>query len=308
MEERKGIPLKSELGVTRLISDFYYELPEDFEYLGESHSGWEFVYVDKGKVSVGADNATYILKKGEMACHKPFEFHTIKPYEGKAAVIIICFESSDEYMAYFNNKIVSVNQRQKQYLNDIADMGKTIFLPKSPLEIVKDGQMDPSPEATPLKLQFVKNAIQLLLLSLVSADTTEKQSRISIYEHVSQRKNLTEKIIEYLKQNVDKSVTLEDISGRFSYSLSSIKRIFKEETGCSIISYLNNLRMSRAKELLLRSDASIGHIAFALGFSSVYYFSIAFKKKWGMSPSKYRSACAGVSRGSKGYQSGTVSR
>ena len=288
MEDNKGVPLKSELGVTRLISDFYYELPEDFAYSGESHSGWEFVYVDKGKVSVGADNTTYILKKGEMVCHKPFEFHTVQPYEGKASIIVICFESSDEYMAYFNNKILSVNQRQKQYLYDIADMGKSIFLPKDPLQIVEDGQMDVSPEATPLKLQFVKNAIQLLLLALVNADTTEKQSRITIYEHESQRKTLTNNIIRYLKENLDQPVSLEMLSGRFSYSLSSIKRIFKEETGSSIIAFYNHLRMDRAQELLLRSDGTIGQIAADLGFSSVYYFSLAFKKKWGMSPSKFR--------------------
>ena len=297
MENQKGICLKSELGVTRLISDFYYELPEDFDYSGESHSGWEFVYVDQGKVSVSADHATYILKRGEMVCHKPYEFHKVKPYEGKAAIIIICFESSDEYMAYFNNKIVSVNQRQKQYLNDIADLGKTIFLPKPPLQIVEDGQMDPSSDATPLKLQAVKNAIQLLLLSLVDASATEKQSRINLYEHVSQRKTLTKNIIEYLKQNIEKPIGLKEVSGRFSYSLSSIKRIFKEETGSSIISYLNNLRMLRAKELLLSSDTAIGEIAFMLGFSSVYYFSLAFKKKWGVSPSSFRKASFGENTG-----------
>lgn len=290
MENRKGIPLKSELGVTRLISDFYYELPEDFNYAGERHPGWEFVYVDKGKVSVSADNATYILKKGEMVCHKPYEFHKVRPYEGKAAIIVICFESSDEYMAYFNNKILSVNQRQKQYLNDIADMGRRVFQPKSPLEISADGQMDPSPEATPLNLQFVKNAIQVLLLSLVNSDTTEKQNRITLYEHVSQRKTLTQNIVDYLKENMDKQITLEDISGSFSYSLSSIKRIFKEETGSSIVSYLNQLRMQKAKELLRETDQSISQIAAALGFSNVYYFSVAFKKKWGISPSGFRAA------------------
>lgn len=290
MENSKGIPLKSELGVTRLISDFYFEFPEDFDYSGESHSGWEFVYVDKGKVSVGADNATYILKKGEMVCHKPYEFHTLKPYDGKAAVIIICFESSDEYMAYFNNKILSVTQRQKQYLYDIADMGKTVFLPKHPLQIVEDGQMDLSGDATALQLQFVKNAIQLLLLALVNADTTEKQSRITIYEHDSQRKTLTKNIKDYLKQNLDKPISLEEISGRFSYSLSSIKRIFKEETGSSIIAYCNLLRMRKAKELLLNTNATIGQIAGEVGYSSVYYFSLAFKKKWGISPSKYRAS------------------
>ena len=288
MEIGKGIPLKSELGVTRLISDFYYELPEDFDYQGERHTGWEFVYVDKGKVSVSADDATYILKKGEMVCHKPFEFHKVKPYEGKAAVIILCFESSDEYMQYFRNKILSVNQRQKQYLNDVVDMGRVVFLPKSPLEISVDGQMDASPDATPMNLQFIKNAIQVLLLSLVNADTREKQSRITEYTQEWQRKTLSRNIITYLKDNIDRQISLEDISGRFSYSLSSIKRIFKEETGFSIISYLNSLRMEKAKEQLISSDISISQLATLLGFSNIYYFSVAFKKRFGMSPSNFR--------------------
>ncbi len=289
MTNEKGVALKSEIEVTRLVSDFYYEFPDDFDYAGEIHSGWEFVYVEKGKVSVGADNTTYILKKGEMACHKPFEFHTIKPFEGKAAVIIICFEASNEYMEYFNNKIVSVNQRQKQYLNDIANMGKMVFLPKEPLDIVRDGQMDIAPDVSTLKLQYIKDAIQLLLLSLIGADMTEKQSRITIYEHVTQRQTLTKKIKEYLNDNIDKAVTLDSISNSFSYSLSSIKRIFKEETGTSIILYLNNLRMVRAKEMLRNTDMSIGNIALLLGYSNVYYFSTSFKRKWGLSPTQYRS-------------------
>lgn len=297
MENTRGIALKSELGVTRLISDFHYELPEDFDYAGESHPGWEFVYVDRGKVRVSADNATYILKKGEMVCHKPFEFHAVKPYEGTAAIMIICFDSSDEYMAYFNSKILSLNQRQKQYLNDIVDMGKIIFLPKLPLQIVEDGQMDPSPEATPLNLQFVKNAIQMLLLSLVNADTTEKQARITLYAHVSQRKTLVKNIAEYLNAHLDENISLEKISEQFSYSLSSIKRIFKEETGSGVISYRNDLRMAKAKELLINSSASVGQIAVAVGFANVYYFSLAFKKKWGVSPSGFRASLINAAQG-----------
>lgn len=297
MENAKGISLKSELGVTRLISDFHYELPEDFDYSGESHPGWEFVYVDKGKVRVSADNATYILKKGELVCHKPFEYHNIKPFEGTATIIVICFESSDEYMAHFNNKILSVNQRQKQYLNDIADMGKTVFLPKLPLDIVRDGQMDPSPDVTPLNLQFVKNAIQLLLLSLVDASATKKQARVILYEHSTQRKTLVKNTIEYLEQNLDKPISLPEISNNFSYSLSSIKRIFKEETGSSIMAYRNELRMAKAKELLINDTASVGQIALTLGFANVYYFSLAFKKKWGVSPSGFRASLINAAQG-----------
>ncbi len=288
MSELKGIKLLNEIEVKGLVSDFYYELPLDFNYSGESHSGWEFVYVENGRVIVNADDETYIVKKGEMICHKPFEFHTIKPYESGAKVIIFCFYSDNEYMEYFNNKIIAINQRQKQYLNDIVNMGKSIFLSKAPLDIARDGGMDVSPDSSPLNEQFVKNSIELLIISLLSANTTEKQSRVSLYEHVTERETLTQNIIKYLNENTDKQLSLKEISKQFSYSLSSIKRIFKEETGSSIITYFNNIRMERAKEMLLRSKMSIEGIAASLGFSNSYYFSTSFKKNFGESPSKFR--------------------
>ncbi len=291
MDKLKGSALSEKIGVNRLFNAFCYEFPDDFNYSGDSHTGWEFVYIERGKVSVRADNETFILKKGEMVCHKPFQFHSIKPFESKTSVIIFCFETGEkngDYMEYFKNKILSVSQRQKQYLADIADMAKIVFLPKDPLETARDGQMDISPDSTELDLQFMKNSIELLIISLLSSDATEKRARISLYEQFSQRQTLTESIIDYLKKNLSSDVDLDGISKQFSYSLSSIKRIFKEETGNSIIAYLNELRMNKAKELLDDRSLPIGEIARRVGFANTYYFSNAFKKKWGISPSKYR--------------------
>ena len=90
METLKGTLLTDKISVSRLVSAFFYKLPENFGYSGESHSGWEFVYVENGSISVGADKMTYILKKGEMVCHKPFEFHTVKPCDNNSSVIIFC--------------------------------------------------------------------------------------------------------------------------------------------------------------------------------------------------------------------------
>ena len=204
METLKGTLLTDKISVSRLVSAFFYKLPENFGYSGESHSGWEFVYVENGSISVGADKMTYILKKGEMVCHKPFEFHTVKPCDNNSSVIIFCFETESEYMEYFNNKILSVGRRQKQYLNDIANMGEKVFMPKDPLEIGRDGQMDLSTESDELDRQFIKNTIELLIISLLSANAIEKKSRVSVYEHFSQRQTLTENIIGYLNENLEK--------------------------------------------------------------------------------------------------------
>ncbi len=126
-----------------------------------------------------------------------------------------------------------------------------------------------------------------MLIGKIIVDT-EKQSRISLYEQVTERETLTQNIIKYLNDNIGKQVCLSDISKQFSYSLSSIKRIFKEETGSSVITYLNNIRMEKAKEMLLRSKMSVESIALALGFSNSYYFSTSFKNNCGVCPTKFR--------------------
>ncbi len=288
MEQTAGIPLSEAITVTRLISAFYYDFPEDFDYEGESHPGWEFVYVEKGRIVARADNIEYILKSGEMVCHKPDEFHALRPYQGEASVIIFCFHCTGSIMTYFNNKILFINQRQKHYLNDIAIRARSLLLPKKPIEIVKDRQMDRAPDGSVADEQYIKNTIELLILSLIGAHATERSKRVEFYEQHLHRSTLAADITAYLHENLAAPVRLEDISRQFSYSLSSIKRIFKAETGYSIIDYLNNIRIEKAKELLRIPNSSVEQIAEALGYANIYYFSNVFKMKVGKSPTKYR--------------------
>ncbi len=288
METLTGIPLSEEITVTRLISAFYHDFAEDFDYGGESHPGWEFVYVEKGRLTISADDMTYVLKSGEMVCHKPHEFHALKPYQGEASAIIVCFHCEGSTMTYFNNKILSINQRQKQYLNDIVINARSLLLPKAPLDIVADGTMDRNPEGTVTHEQYVKNAIELLILSLLNAHSTERSKRIEFYEQHLHRSTLAADIVAYLSENLAAPVRLDEISKKFSYSLSSIKRIFKAETGYSIIDYLGNMRIEKAKEMLRTENVSVEVIATTLGYANIYYFSNVFKIKVGKSPSKYR--------------------
>ena len=297
MDQQTGILLSEEITVTRLISAFYYDFPEDFDYEGETHPGWEFVYVEKGRVVARADDMTYILKSGEMVCHKPGEFHALKPYQGEASVIIFCFHCDGSTMTYFNNKILSINQRQKQYLNDIAISARSLLLPKSPIDIVKDRQMDRAPTGSVADEQYIKNTIELLILSLLNAHATERSKRVEFYEQHLHRSTLASDIIAYLNENLAEPVRLEEISRQFSYSLSSIKRIFKAETGYSIIDYLNNMRIEKAKELLRTKNASVEEISSTLGYANIYYFSNVFKTKVGKSPTKYRAEMKGTPNG-----------
>lgn len=285
---RKGVPLLDELTVSHLISAFYYRLPMDFDYAGEAHPGWEFVYVEQGSVQVQAGADTYILKSGEMVCHQPMEYHCVRPYHTQSSVIIICFTCTGSRMDWFRNKILSISPRQKQYLNDIVASAEGLLLPKSPLEIARDGAMDRAPWGTVAQEQTIKNTIELLALSLLESDSTERSERVERYEQYLHRRSLTADIKAYLQQNTDQPVRLQTLASHFSYSLSSIRRIFKEDTGVSVMEYLTELRMTKAKQLLKDKALSVGAVAAAVGYSNVYYFSNAFKKSTGKSPTGYR--------------------
>jgi len=287
--EREGIRLADTLQVTALTSAFFYELPADFDYDGEQHPGWEFVYVERGRVAAGADDATYILKSGEMVCHKPMEFHKLKPYQGSASVIIFCFLCDSPRMQYFSRKILSITSRQKQFLDHIAETAKDFLAHKHPLDIVRDGGMEKSQTATEIQAQAIKNSIELLILSLLTAESTKRETRIADYAQWQERKTLTCDIEAYLRKNLEKPLDLGQISQKFSYSLSSIKRIFKAETGSSVMEYLNWLRMQKAEKLLRETNLSVSEIALETGYANVYYFSNAFQKHTGMRPSRFRS-------------------
>ena len=65
-------------------------------------------------------------------------------------------------------------------------------------------------------------------------------------------------------------------------------RIFKKEVGTSVITYITDLRIKKAKDLLEHSDLKTFEISDAVGIHDPAYFSVLFKKYTGMSPKSYR--------------------
>ena len=240
----------------------------------QEQSSWEFLYVEHGKLCVSVENGTYILKSGEMICFAPVQHHTIKAYQGNATAISFQFEATGE-LAVLENKIFFLNYQQKHYLDEMMAADK------------KQKQLQDENDTACLK-QILRNSVEILVLSLLSNRLSQQSKQGDLNYRRVQHKNITNDIIQYLNVTLAEPVKLQDIAERFSYSLSSIKRIFKNETGVSIIEYQNINRITQSKRLLESSDATIDEIAGSLGFSDSSYFSRIFKKQVGISPSAYR--------------------
>lgn len=96
------------------------------------------------------------------------------------------------------------------------------------------------------------------------------------------------KIKNYIDNNIDKQISLEDISKIVFLSKVQIINIFKDEYGLTPYSYIINEKISFAKRMLLNTTLSIADIADSLSFTDAQYFSNYFKKHTGVPPSKYR--------------------
>lgn len=93
---------------------------------------------------------------------------------------------------------------------------------------------------------------------------------------------------KYIDENFEKCITVSEISRHIGVSLSYLSRIFKEATGNTIINYINEKKVEKAREYLEKTDMKIYEIAEKLGFENSTYFSYFFKKYVGMSPKEYK--------------------
>lgn len=100
--------------------------------------------------------------------------------------------------------------------------------------------------------------------------------------------DIAQQVREYLNRNTDRDVTLDELAENIHVSKYYLCRQFKRAFGVSPIQYHLDSRIGRAKVLLVTTDASIGDVAEAVGFQSIYSFSRAFKKRENVSPSVYR--------------------
>ena len=94
-------------------------------------------------------------------------------------------------------------------------------------------------------------------------------------------------ILEYINSNINKEITIDELSTMFFFNKTYIMKRFKREIGITIHSYINNIRVYNSL-LDFKNDNYILSIALKHGFNSLEYFSETFKKIIGVSPQIYK--------------------
>ena len=110
---------------------------------------------------------------------------------------------------------------------------------------------------------------------------------------------LVKRVIQYIENNCATDMSNKTIGERFHFNSSYLNRIFKENTGNTLHSFLIRYRMNLAMDLLCATNLSVGEIAGSVGFSDIPHFIKTFKKITGEAPAKYRNKGKGKSDDAK---------
>ena len=261
--------------IKSFVSAFEATYRGGFDFKGENHNFWEFVYVIDGIISVTADDRVHTLKTGDIIFHKPMEFHKLKTINEKnATLLIMSFYLEGDSVEYFENAVFSLGNDTQEKVEQIVT-----FLRKNKPEESKNNYLFRL-KNDPVLIQETANYTELFLISLLSSDVKTKG--------VTTRSALVyKKIINVMKENVENNLTIDELAELCGMSTSNLKKVYSMYSVFSIHKYFVKLKIARAIEML-EEGYNVTEISDILGFNNQNYFSIVFKRETSMSPLHYR--------------------
>lgn len=279
--------LKNEINIKHLISVHYFEYSKNYIFEGESHDFWEILYVDKGEINVMADDKKYILQRGEMIFHKPNQWHNVVA-NGEVApnLIVVAFDCKSKAMKYFEDKVLSIDDRVKSHLANIVGEAKKAYSSDLSDPMMKGLKKRKKPKFG--SEQLIRTHLELMLLEMIRDKemySTVARTSSAIREYAQDEKLSI--IVNFLKENLHERLTLEDICHQTLLSKSSLMKIFKEGTGISVMEYFKRLKIEEAKVLIREGNHNFTQIAEILGYNSIHYFSRTFKSVTEMTLTEY---------------------
>jgi len=129
-------------------------------------------------------------------------------------------------------------------------------------------------------IESIRDCYSIILKLVASAEkkytTNEKQKKIA-------------PAVEHIAKNYNMRITNEELANACELSTVYFRKLFTDIFGVSPMTYIRDLRIKKAKEMLRSDFGSISDVAQSLGYASIYDFSRTFKKITGMSPLQYAS-------------------
>lgn len=232
---------------------------------------YQFVYITKGRGVFASENTPEKpLCRGRLIVLFPGQWHTYHPYRQTGW---------NEYYIGFEGPVID-NLMKNGFLskdNQVLEVGlneELVSLFSRALEIA---------EADKISSQQYLAGIVLHMMGMILSVSKNKIFEIGdIDQKIEQAKII-------MNENVFNNIDPEELAMRLNISYSWFRKVFRDYTGYAPAKYFQELKLRKAKQLLLSTSQSVKEISFMLAYKSTEHFFASFKKRTGFTPLEYRS-------------------
>ncbi|MEK3890537.1 AraC family transcriptional regulator [Bacillus sp. FSL K6-3431] len=259
-----------------------------------SHEFIELVFVVQGHAKHIFEGQSYQIKTNDVFIINPGEIHTFQIEQGVKFEIINClFLPSlihdsllkelgvSQSMDYFYIHPFLDKSERFYHLINLGENNSSRF--HSLLEgMMYEYNKESACYSTLIRLQLVE------LLIILSRIYNEKKMNINHAGKENESQILVQRIYGYLTRNFDQKISIPTLCHLFNISARHLNRLFKQETGRTVVEVLHSIRIGKAKQYLLESDDKVINVAIKVGYDDPAFFSRLFRRMVGCSPGKYK--------------------
>ena len=256
--------LNNSLAITGIVNLHFFEFPSEFYTKTDSHPFFELVYVSSGKLKINSASFNGILEKGKII-----------------TVIIIGFTCDEKELERFSKAPFSLSASDIKKLAEIIKEGRNVFAPPYDVPVYNMKKKKNAPFGAE---QMLKLLLEYFLIGILREVNRSEFTE----ESVETEKLSVSEIANYLDENYKEKITLDELSFIFKTNRSTLCKEFKNAFNKTIVEYLNDKKIKKAKEKIQNTNKTLTEISEDLNFESIHYFTRFFKKMTGVSPKEYR--------------------
>lgn len=275
--------LETTLSVSKIANLHFFEFEKNYFSNEDTHPFCELVFVSSGKLNISSQDFSGSLLKNQMIIHRANTAHSLScTPENAPTVIIIGFVCDSRKLDYFSFNPVTLNDWDVKKLAEIVKEGRNVFSPpfnKPTYDMKKKKKQLFGSE------QMLKILLEYFLIEIIRKCNSDELSDNSLDE--SYRLSINE-IIKYVDDNFLEKITIDELAFLYKTNRATICREFKKATGKTIIGYINERKITAAKNIISNTDKTFTEIADRMNFESIHYFTRFFKKHTGITPKEFR--------------------
>jgi len=252
------------------------------------HKYFQIYYISKGKLKHRISNKEFELFKGDLFVIPPYVPHTIGTYDN-----VRCEAIELEFIPEFINLNFGSDEDVQSLMDFMYIEPFMVVRPRLSLsgkteidvESILNDFMHEFNEKQP-GFELMTKSMILRLLAILGREATYKATKKDTL--VDKQRESVLKVIQYIEEHYAEKIYLADAVKISMLSYSSFCAAFKSVTNKSFVQYLNEYRVSKAKEYLKATDNKIIEICSKTGFENVTHFNRIFKQLTSMTPNEYK--------------------